>query len=161
MGDGRYILGIDPGFTGAIALYDPVAKQPVDVWDTPLIQTGMNREVDLVELSKRMKAVGNLGVKLCVIERVGSMPNQGLQSTFKFGQTFGILAGMVAAQNIPILYVIPAVWKAHMGLGSDKKESIDKCKTLFPKSAEWLYMKKHDGRAEAILLSFLGSELKL
>ena len=86
-----------------------------------------------------------------VVERVSAMPRQGVASSFTFGVGLGSILGTLQTLRLPIELVTPAQWKTALGLGKDKRVSLDKARLLFP-SAD-LHLAKHDGRAEALLLA--------
>ncbi len=89
-----------------------------------------------------------------VIEKVGAMPKQGVASTFTFGTSYGVCIGAIAGFGIPLAYVTPAKWKAHFRLlGRDKDASRELAIRIFPEAAPHLTLKKHHGRADALLLA--------
>jgi hypothetical protein len=71
------ILGIDPGLAGAIAFFFPVAADRVAAEDMPVV----SGEVDAAMLAVR---IIQMAPAFAVVERVASMPKQGVSSTFKF-----------------------------------------------------------------------------
>src|SRR5687767_11470224 len=88
--DGRGVTlyaGIDPGLTGAVAILDQ-SKLLVDVFDMPVV----DKQVNAVELAYVIAGYGDPFVT--AIERVASMPGQGVASTFKFGMSYGIALGV-------------------------------------------------------------------
>ena len=62
----------------------------------------------------------------CLIERVHSMPGQGIASTFKFGENYGLIQGLIIAMGIPYDFVSPNKWQTEVGtsLTAKQKESI-------------------------------------
>jgi crossover junction endodeoxyribonuclease RuvC len=90
--------------------------------------------------------------RCAVVERVASMPKQGVASTFKFGMATGIIHGVLAACDVPVHLVTPSVWKRGMGLiGADKEASRALALRLFPQ-VTGLDRKMDHGRAEALLM---------
>jgi len=83
------------------------------------------------------------------------MPKQGVASTFTFGEAYGVAKGIFYALNIPIELVTPRRWKKEFDLTSDKNESLDMARMLWPDSDKFK-LKKHDGRAEAALIAMYG-----
>lgn len=69
-----------------------------------------------------------------LLERVHSMPKQGVSSTFKFGQNYGFWRGLLCAFRIPYEEVSPGVWQKAMGClsGGDKNVTKAKAAQLFP-----------------------------
>ena len=90
-----------------------------------------------------------------MIERVLSMPKQGVLSTFKFGVAYGMARAAVVALAIPYVLVTPGKWKRHFGLTSDKELSRAMAIRLWP-GAGCFRRKRDDGRAEAALLALWG-----
>lgn len=155
------ILGIDPGFSGAIAVIDPRARRILDLYDMPLMartksafKKSENRKaVDLPRLSALIQsAILVHGISTAVVEDVGAMPGQGTVSMFRFGFYSGAIHGILAALGIRVVLQKPAVWKARMNLSRDKQLSISLAKKLFPLDSHHFTLKGHDGRAEACLL---------
>lgn len=77
---------------------------------------------------------------MAVVEKVSSMPGQGVSSTFSFGTNFGMIQGMLYALHIPTELVPPQTWKKMFSLNLNKSFSkaekkartIAKMKQLFP-----------------------------
>lgn len=151
MNDGPCILGIDPGLSGAIGFYFPAVGR-VCVEDVPLA----DGEINAPALAKRIR---DFGPSMAVLERVHSMPKQGVASTFKFGMSFGEIRGVICALGIPLYLVTPQKWKKYFQLSSDKEQARAKAIQLFPLNADRLNRKKHHGRAEAALLAKYGAEV--
>ena len=150
-----YILGIDPGMGGALALYDH-PTMPI-TWDMPVSLDG---GIDAVKLAKITASLAkNCPGITAVVERVSSMPRQA--GAFAFGLSTGIIHGCLASAGIPFELVSPSVWKAKMGLTKFPGETYAENKTraralatqLFPALAPQFKRVKDDGRAEALLLA--------
>lgn len=90
------------------------------------------------------------------VERVSSMPGQGISSAFAFGKSTGAIIGAAAAQFWPIHEIAPATWKRAVGIksGSGKDASRALATHLFPTYSALFARKKDDGRAEAALLAW-------
>lgn len=154
------ILGVDPGLSGALALYDESYALVVDI---PTIKLKSNkslkRTVDIYQLGNWLDIRRNQ-ISKCVIEDVHAMPKQGVTSSFNFGKTFGTILGAVAANQIPMVLVPPQIWKKAFGLiGQDKDASRMAASRLAPQHAHYWSLAKHDGRAESFLLAVYGSRL--
>lgn len=148
-------LGIDPGLHGAIAHIGPTG---VIVFDTPVHSIKGKDRPDLHALWDLLKNLAALHEPaICTIEDVHSMPKQGVASSFTFGHVAGATQMAVVAAGIPLRLVAPGAWKRLMSLGSDKDESRRKASQLFPAFCHLWPLKKHDGRAEAVLLAYYGS----
>ena len=98
-----YIIGIDPGISGAISFYED--GKILDVIDMPSMAEGKKnkRQVNGAqiynEIKKRIKIVQK-GKVCVVIEQVSAMPGQGVTSMFNFGQSFGVIKGICAAMQL-------------------------------------------------------------
>jgi crossover junction endodeoxyribonuclease RuvC len=144
-------LGIDPGVTGALALLDRSGQVEL-LADLPIIRDKSLAWVDGAELQSML--LNAIGGRQChaVVERVSSMPGQGIASAFGFGVGFGSILSVLQTLRLPLELVTPSVWKRAVGLSSDKRASLDKARLLFPLAD--LTLAKHDGRAEALLLAY-------
>ena len=155
-----WILGVDPGLSGCMAM---LHKGAVDVFDIPTTTRTVNkkekRQIDPYQLSAWLEIQRPL-IKFAVVEQVGTMPGQGVTSAFNFGFTTGCIHGIIAACGIEIRTVSPQVWKRKYGLiGQNKDASRGEASRRFPEFTHLWQLKKHDGRAEAALLALYGSEM--
>lgn len=150
-------MGIDPGLTGGLASWDGEILLAVQL---PCISLPKRRGRELYleqVMTDWFSIFGNVGA--VYIEKVASMPGQGVASTFKFGKVYGILIGMAAAQRHIPHEVMPRVWKAYYNLGPDKKEAVEKAVELFPDREKDFYGPRgglRDGVAEAALIAKYG-----
>lgn len=156
----NWILGVDPGLSGAMAMLNAGA---VNVFDIPTTTRTVNkkekRQIDPYQLSAWLEIQRPL-IKFAVVERVGTMPGQGVTSAFNFGFTTGCIHGIIAACGIEIRTVPPQVWKRKYGLlGQNKDASRGEASRRFPQFTHLWQLKKHDGRAEAALLALYGNEM--
>jgi crossover junction endodeoxyribonuclease RuvC len=146
-------IGIDPGLSGAIAILDQ-AGELVSVTDLPVIRDLKLAWINGSELqSIILDALGGRTAG-ALVERVSSMPGQGIASSFQFGVGFGSILSVLQTLRVSIDFVTPAVWKKSYGLSKDKHASLHKARLLYP-TAE-LHLAKHDGRAEALLIARYG-----
>jgi hypothetical protein len=177
------ILGIDPGLDGCLAVLDIGDTTNVRFFDTPtLTLKGAKktfRVIDTAEIVNiLMREVGRNANVQAVLEKVSAAPigmkGRGVQpcavchrtpqpgsaSTFNFGVGFGIWQGVLAALQIPYSLVHPATWKAQImrDRAKDKGASIIRAKELYPQAAASLNLKKHHGRADALLLAHYGKQ---
>jgi hypothetical protein len=148
MNNAPRILGCDPGISGALAL---LTDTTIEAWDAPVV----NGELDTDELAR---IVRNAKPDFAVVERVSSMPKQGIASTFRFGMSYGALRAVVAVCGVSQYLVTPGLWKKHFKLSSDKEESRALAIRLWP-GCGLFNLKKHEGRAEAALLARYGAEV--
>jgi hypothetical protein len=175
------ILGIDSGFTGAIACIPAHGKATVT--DMPVILVGMPRKAvkrpetgaskgEVKERRPSQKRVLNLPV-LCelladysrrsnvmvFIEKATVMPKQGITGAAHYMLGYGQLLGIMAGLRIPYTEVTPQAWKKAMlrGLGREKTDSRVRAGQLFPYLA--FDKAKDDGRAESLLIAEYGRRL--
>lgn len=142
-------IGIDPGATGAIASISP---NGIHFIDCPTIKVSGKTKPNPTLMASELKQLVKLN-SIIIIENVHAMPGQGVSSMFSFGMGYGCWLGIIAALNIPVEFVTPQTWKKHYGLSTDKEASRVKALQLFPSQAADLKLKKHHGRAEALLLA--------
>lgn len=154
------ICGVDPGLHhGAVAFYNFETKELDSVWDIPTkVKKNGKKEIDTFTLTQIIDLRAS-SVILAVIEEVHAMPKQGVSSTFTFGYATGIVTGVIAGFNIPVIRTPAAVWKMVTGLTSDKNYSRKVASKMFPTHAERFAKKKDDGRAEAAMLAHYGTRV--
>ncbi len=149
------ILGIDPGLSGALALFDDGA---LDVFDVPTVKArARGREVDWSEAARWIDAAGH--IDHAIIESAAAMPRQGVASMFKFGFVCGGLRALVAAHFIPVTYVSPKKWKGSLSVPKAKDGARARASELFPLYSHLWQRVKDDGRAEAAMIALYGARL--
>jgi crossover junction endodeoxyribonuclease RuvC len=121
--DNMLFMGIDPGMSGGIGVIDIVDNQP-DAYAMP--ETEADTSYLFAELKRH--------VVFCLIEKVHSMPKQGVASSFKFGVNYGFLRGMLIGHGIPFGEVSPQKWQKAMECltHGDKNISKARAQQLFP-----------------------------
>ena len=158
-------VGVDPGLTGAIAALSSKGNL-LGVWDTPTIvvkRSGSKRTEfipsNLLEVFRALRVGPNRqqdDIRVC-IELVHAMPREGgsgVVAAYSMGLCSGLMTMACVALDYPHEYVTPQTWKRALGLlGSDKAASILKAQQIIPGAAPYLTLKKHDGRAEAMLIA--------
>lgn len=156
-----YILGVDPGFDGALAIYDAESNDLVAVNDMPTMENPKNgqREIDVFRLAALIDMYATQ-ISLAVIEEVGARPNESVTAVFRFGFGAGILKGVIGANQIRTFYVKPQVWKTLMNLSHDKNKSLELARRRFPAAAnDGIFKRQKDhGRAEAALLAAFAAD---
>lgn len=138
------VLGVDPGMTGAIAYVDRGKLQ--EVADMPAV--GGDISGALLHQMVRM-----IPVEYAAVEKVHSMPKQGVSTTFKFGMAYGMARMAVGGLLVPMEEPTPNVWKKMFGLDADKEKARLLALKLFPDKSELFKLKMHHGRAEAALIA--------
>lgn len=137
------VLGIDPGKTGAMAVFE--------------LQGGDYRLEDCVDFNEKeiISYLHDLtGDTEAFLENVHAAPGQGVVSMFSFGENFGWWRGVLSAVDIPVTLVAPQSWSPRMLGGnpkyrsSNKKEiSLEEARKKFTPS--FFCRKKDNGRADA------------
>jgi len=150
-----YVIGIDPGISGAIAVFDWYTKKLVEIIDMPTleVESGKTKKRHISAVSLANYLVGFTDTHV-VIERVGALPGNGSVSMFNFGRSAGIIEGVVAALEMPNTYVTPAAWTKAVGRAAGKDASRMRAMELFPSKAEMFKRAKDDGRADAALIAY-------
>ena len=152
-----FIIGIDPGISGAICFF--VDGKINDVIEMPSMAEGKKNKKQVNgnqlfnEISSRLSEIKD--EKVCVVvEHVTAMPGQGVTSMFNFGQSFGVLKGICSALQLSMFFVRPAKWKKYHNLiNSQKDSSRTKAIEIFPYISHKLSRKKDSNKADAILIS--------
>jgi len=143
------ILGIDPGLSGAIAWVSDDGHL-IGVADMPTVEVVGKKKVSPQMLVALLEDYDD--AKMVAIEDVGAMPGQGVTSTFNFGYSAGILAGVCAGLRMPTSFYRPAVWKRAAGVPADKGAARQMAQRFWPGCRDFDRV-KDDGRAEAALLA--------
>ena len=133
-------VGIDPGKNGAMAIIYPNKTKLID-YSLPTYVFYL-RKFQLEE--KEFKVI---------VEKVHSMPGQGVASTFSFGENFGKIQGILEALEIPYELIPPQVWQRSCGIPpkSDKKAIASIISTIYPKAELYgLRGGLKDGRSDAL-----------
>jgi hypothetical protein len=151
------IVGIDPGKTGAIALF--VDGEPAAVIDMPLGVHGVDgaavfRQLKLWEANE------------AYVEHTHAMPTNGSQAAFSQGDSNGAIRTAVHIASIPLIWApaiqwqrsagLPTVSTAQMSTTERKRRSRMRAIELFPGMAEYLGRAKDHNRAEALLIGRFG-----
>jgi Holliday junction resolvasome RuvABC endonuclease subunit len=154
------VLGVDPGVHGGLAIVaieDDAAPRLVEAIDVPVIGTNARERVDTIAIREWLN---KHDVQRAFIERAGSMPGQGVASTFKYARAVGAIEATIALCLIPVEIVEPSIWKRHFRLpGKDKEVARQRALELFPAAHAALARKKDHGRAESALIALYGAKL--
>ena len=134
-----FYMGIDPGQSGGIAILRAVGnRQWSDGRDCRLYPMPTT-EADVWDVFLK-----NCHTKMAVIERVHSMPGQGVASTFKFGMGYGGLRMALVASSIPFDEVTPRTWQKAVGTSPKKStESKTRFKNRIKQKAQQLFPKEN------------------
>jgi crossover junction endodeoxyribonuclease RuvC len=152
-------VGIDPGLEGALVFLGG-SNNPVIV-DIPIsFVTKTKRVYEPTQIRAYLEWWANEDATF-FIESVHAMPKQGVTSTFNFGRGFGLLEGIIVGLKAPYQLVTPQQWKKDMMAGMPREKDASRLVALrlFPNLTDKLKLKKHHGRADALLLAEYGRRL--
>ena len=144
-------MGIDPGFSGALAVLDSDLK--IDfVMDMPILMVGKKRELDEAKLSDIFSR-WRLRPMMVGLEKSQTMPNQGIVSSGRYMSSYGFLRGLCVGNGIPYHLIQPQSWKKAMmpDMGKEKGASIQKVTQIYPELS--LTRVKDHGIADAVLIA--------
>ena len=148
------ILAIDPGITGALAVYDTSVPHLV-VHDMPIVDGDVNAHELFVLIRDGIPHVA-------IIENVHPHPKEGVASVWRFSAAFTTARVVVQLLRVPMVLVTPGKWKRAMGLkgGPEGKEQSRRLAiATFPHHSQLFSRKKDHGRAEASLLAVYAASL--
>lgn len=114
----RYIIAIDPGASGGLAVYRPGGTtDAVKMPETP-------KDVCDWITAVQVEAQTQLSELRCYLEEVGGYTGEGQPGSamFNFGRGFGNLEGFLIALGIPFVMVRPQKWQASLSLGLAGKQ---------------------------------------
>lgn len=149
-------IGIDPGLSGALALYNP-ATDDLDVRDMPTFvlpkgPRGKRTELDIYGIAQIIDAWSGVKVRAAV-EFVSASPQMGVTSAFSFGGSYWAARMALAAHFMPHDVVTPQVWKRDLKVPASKDGARARASALLPRHAYLWTRAKDDGRAEAALIA--------
>ena len=143
-------IGIDPGKGGGVAV---ITNETIQIHNCPKTVDGM---ATLIGMCLSDVAAYRTSV---FIEKVWAFPTDGKSSLFSFGENYGQWQGILSANELDPVFVIPKKWQAHFKIETGLKKSVRK-KILkqiavdkFPKT-KGITLKT----ADAILIAMYGLE---
>lgn len=151
------IIGIDPGASGAVVIYDTVTDSFQYIL-MPTMEVGKATRVNGAAIAEFLHPVLQTKPKV-FIEKVGAMPKQGVTAMFSFGHSTGVVDGVCSALGLPITLITPQAWKKHCGLiGQDKDASRSRCVQLYPTVVDLHKKGKGQAIADALLIAKYGAD---
>ena len=132
-------VGIDPGASGAISIIYPDGRPHFESCKLS------NTERDIADWLCGF----DLSDSRACIEVVHAMPKQGVSSSFKFGQSYGFMRGLVCALKIPLVQASPQCWQKAMCCltKGDKNVSKSAAQRLWP------HLKITHANADSLLIA--------
>ena len=147
------ILAIDPGLTGALAIYRDEYPSGIIIADMPVV----DGEINVHQLNLMLREDP---IDIAYIERVGPMPRDGVRQAWRFSAAYTAARTVVSLIGIPTRLVAPTTWKKAMNMAGGpvgKEQCRGLAIELFPSCASAFARKKDQGRAEAALLAVYAS----
>jgi len=149
------IVGIDPGQSGGIAY---IHESGAASFAYPMPVAG--KEIDGHTIAALLR---EWQPSVVYVEKVHSMPKQGVASTFKFGMGYGVIIGICDALGLPYRLVTPQAWKRQVlaGTTKDKDAAISFVRRAYPhvNLTPGAKRKPHDGMADALCIAEFGRYL--
>jgi crossover junction endodeoxyribonuclease RuvC len=113
------VIGIDPGLGGGLAAL--VDGLPVLL---PMPVAGGEIDGNAVRAWLEARWREEPGTNLSVfLEKVHSMPKQGVASTFTFAAGWGLIRGILCGLGIPYQLVTPQAWQKELLAGLDRTDT--------------------------------------
>lgn len=134
------IIGIDPGSSGGVAFI--FENGEVEAFKMP------DTERDILDL---LSSTGD-EKPVVFLEKVHTMKGQGIASSGKFMQGYGLLRGIVTALKYPLYDVTPQKWQKSLSClsGGNKNVTKQAAQQLFPQ------LKITHATADALLIAEYG-----
>lgn len=151
IGKPKLIIGIDPGSTGAVCIWDHF---------TPIVSP-LPR--DIFALDDMFREWSTKSVRV-VIEEIRSFgPQIGSKASFTFGHHYGVLEALMIAYRIPYTKVPPKEWQKSFSMTKKKGESQPQWKKRLAQRAKELFPTIRDtlktDHADSVLIAEHGSRL--
>jgi crossover junction endodeoxyribonuclease RuvC len=153
------IIGVDLGNHGGISVVDPATSELIEAFDMPLLRDGPEGRPTINAVLLSELVAGSRATK-CYCEFVSARPREGSVQSFSFGRARGLLEGVCAALNIPVVFIAPPSWKRAVGIPPGRDGAKDKARSIaiakWPAKAALFSKKINAGRAEAALVAVAG-----
>ena len=111
------VCGIDPGFSGALAIVDELGDCQTIVM--PTLGDGASKVINAAMIARWLN---DFDAEYAVLEQAQAMPGQGVSSCFRYGVSYGQIIGVLQCGLISYQTVRPAMWKRDMGLVKANKD---------------------------------------
>jgi hypothetical protein len=148
-----WVIGIDPGVTGALAAVDLHDRTHFSVAPTPVVLVAKRRMYVESQMVALVQSIILSGPPVAaVIERQHQMPVMSPSAAFHTGEGYGLWRGILAGLGVSFEILSAQVWKKEMlaGMPREKGSSFLAADRLFPGALE---SKKQDGEADALLIA--------
>ena len=158
------VLGVDPGVTGAVALYDTAART-LEVYDFPTYKKKVGKKVrnfvDCKLLSNVLVQCNQAApLDMAFLEANNGRPAGGVKigavSIWSMATAQAYAEMGLMANEIPTTMIAPSEWKKIGGVPKDKEAARHMAIQRFPKFSHLFARKMDHNRAEAALLALVG-----
>ena len=151
----KYVIGIDPGLTGAMCLYNITTNKVVELLNTPTYKKDKKKLLNGLLISNKLEEWYKLTTKVVIESQTIIRGKDGTKSAMSTMRNFGYLLGILDSLNFEIIEVSPITWQSTLlkdvidpgepvKLKSTKRKSLVLTKDFNPKG---------DGQADAICLA--------
>ncbi|CAL4964256.1 unnamed protein product [Urochloa decumbens] len=161
-----WAIGVDPDTGGAIAVLSPDGSS--QVFDNPFVHIVVSevirKRLDTKSIIQLLRSLDAPPGTTAYIEKSSPFPTDGKLGWWSTGFSYGLWIASLVASGFSVVPVASQTWKAYFGLSrseSPKDDSRQAASMLFPDKVTSLKLKKHHGRAEALLLAAYGKGLVL
>ena len=147
------VVGIDPGASGALALWRPDGLVAAIDMPVLMLRRGKSDKAE-VDAAGIIDVLAEWRPTHVVIEQVGGIPGQSAPAAFNFGRAAGAVEYIARALRYPVAMVPPATWKKALRVNGGKDGSRAAAVNLWPQHRALFARVKDDGRAEAALIAY-------
>ena len=108
MSNNKIYVGIDPGAKGFITAVVNGKHDFLSISDN-----------NVIEINKYLASLKSQGEVVAIMEEVHAIFGSAAKATFSFGEIFGLLKGLLIANNIPYHLIPPKTWQKEIWTNSD------------------------------------------
>lgn len=163
------VIGIDPGVSGGLALYDSEHHVLLDVEEMPSFwqplktkgkggKVKKRRKIDYFRLCDVLEDWREQGAIKVICEKVTAMPGNGAVSMFSFGEAYGAVLATCVTVGLNVHLVRPYEWKKLYHLSDDKNASVILAAAMF--GSQFFNKAADHNKAEAALIAACGANLQ-
>ena len=147
------IIGIDPGKSGAVAVWDDGIEKVIKCPNNP------DDMSDVISLVKNRFISDRSNYLVAYMERVWARPSNATRAAFTFGVNYGEWLGILSTLDVDTVLITPQTWmkyyknKFKIKLSKEKKDRKNKLKEI---AAQYTDKKITLYNADAILIAAYG-----
>ena len=147
------IIGIDPGKSGAVAVWDDGIEKVIKCPNNP------DDMSDVIRLVRNRFVSNRSNHLVAYMERVWARPSNATRAAFTFGVNYGEWLGILSSFNVDTVLITPQTWmkyykdKFKIKLPKEKKDRKNKLKEI---AAQYTDKKITLYNADAILIAVYG-----